>query len=256
MRTLRSVIVDDEPLARKLLRSMLEEHSDVEVVAEFADGDEAVIGIRRIEPDLVFLDVQMPKRNGMEVLRELGPDRDTEIVFVTAYDQYALRAFEVNAVDYLLKPFDEERLGEALERVRARLVRPERGDYQDRLSALIEQLGTPYEHVERIAVKRGEKIFLQPVRDVELFDSEGKYVRIYAGAEEYLIRETMVQLGQILDPRRFIRISRSAIVNIDHIREIQPWFRGDYVVTLTSGRHVNTTKSYRDSLKNLIDRVG
>ena len=254
--TYTSIIVDDEPLARKLLRSMLDDYPDVEVVEEYGDGEEAVIGIRRQEPDLVFLDVQMPKKTGLDVLRELGRDRESEIIFVTAYDQYALKAFEANAVDYLLKPFDEERLAEALERARARLRKPQRDAYADRLASLLEDLGGRTDYVDRIAVKRGEKIFLQPVDQIELFESEGKYVRIFAGDERYMIRETMIQLDEILDPRQFKRISRSAIINIDFIREIQPWFRGDYVVTLRSGRNVNTTKSYRDALKKLIDRVG
>ena len=256
MKTLRSVIVDDERLARSLLRSMLEEHPDIEIAGEFENGEEAIIGIRRIEPDVVFLDVQMPRKTGIEVLRELGKERDAEVVFVTAYDEYALQAFEANAVDYLLKPFDDERLAETLERVRARVVTPDAGGYAQRVASLLESLGAQSQYVDRIAVKRGEKIFLQPVEEIELFESEGKYVRIHAGGEHYMIRETMIQLGQILDPRTFIRISRSEIINIARIREIQPWFRGDYVVTLESGRNVNTTKSYRDSLKRLIDRVG
>jgi len=253
---IRSIIVDDEPLARKLLRSMLEEHEDVDVVAEYGDGEAALAGIERETPDLVFLDVQMPKRTGIEVLEELGTDRDVEIVFVTAYDQYALQAFQVNAVDYLLKPFDDERLAETLDRVRSRLRRGgDSGagrDYAERLAAVLEQLGTPSAYVERIAVKRGERIYLQPVAEVELFESEGKYVRIFAGDDEHVIRETMIQLEETLDPRHFIRISRSSIVRIAAIREIQPWFRGDYVVILKSGRKVNTTRSYRDSLKKLI----
>lgn len=256
MKTLRSIIVDDEPLARKLLRSMLEEYSDIDIIAEFEDGEEAIGGILRLDPDVVFLDVQMPGKTGIDVLRALGKHREIEVVFATAYDAYALQAFEANAVDYLLKPFDDERLAETLERVRARALRPHRDDYADRVASLLQDLGARSDYVERIAVRRGEKIFLQPVDGIELFESEGKYVRIFAGDQRYMIRETMIQLDQILDPRKFIRISRSEIINVALIKEIQPWFRGDYAVTLQSGRTVNTTRSYRDSLKKLIDRVG
>jgi len=263
--TIRTVIVDDEPLARKLLRSMLATHADIELVGEYGDGQEALNGIIEQKPDLVFLDVQMPKLTGIEVLEQLGPDRDPEIVFVTAYDQYALRAFEVNAVDYLLKPFDDERFDETLDRVRARLSREaeprtrrkgDAGDYADRLDAVLRQLGSRPEYAERIAVRRGERIYLQPVADIEVFESEGKYVRIHTGGEEHVIRETMLQLDEILDPRQFIRISRSAIINIASIAEIQLWFRGDYMVILKSGRKINTTRSYRSALKRLIDRAG
>ena len=264
MSALRSIIVDDEPLARKLLRSMLTEHEDIEIIAEFGDGEEAVEGIRREGPDLVFLDVQMPRKTGIDVLRDLGRERDTEVVFVTAYDQYALHAFEANAVDYLLKPFDDERLAETLDRVRARVRASRHGGagaadrdpYADRIAALIRDLGDRRDYLERIAVKRGEKIFLQPVDDIERFESEGKYVRIFAGDQKFMIRETMIQLDELLDPRKFIRVSRADIINIAFIREIEPWFRGDYVITLKSGHTVNTTRAYRDALKKLIDRVG
>lgn len=256
MMTLKCMIVDDEPLARKLLRSMLAEHPDIEVIAECEDGEEAIIAVRRHEPDVVFLDVQMPRKTGIEVLQELGRVRDTEIVFVTAYDQYALQAFEANAVDYLLKPFDEERLAQTLERVRARIIRPDAEGSAHRLAALLESLGAPSQYLDRIAVKRGETIYLKEVDEIELFHAEGKYVRIHTGGEQYIIRETMLQLDQMLDPRRFMRVSRSDIINISSIRTIQPWFRGDFAVTLKSGQVVNTTKSYRDNLKRLIDRVG
>lgn len=253
---IRAIIVDDEPLARKLLRSMLDVHDDVQIVGEYADGAEALTAIRQLDLDLVFLDVQMPRLTGLEVIQDLGADRDVEVVFVTAYDQYALHAFRVNAVDYLLKPFDDERLSETLERVRARMQSADSVEYRQRLASLIQQLGSRPDYVERIAVKRGERIYLQPVADVELFESEGKYVRIVSGEQVHVIRETMLQLEEILDPRTFIRISRSAIVNVRFIREIHPWFRGNYAVILGSGRTVNTTKSYRDALKRLIERPG
>lgn len=253
-RLIRCVVVDDEPLARKLLRSMLGEHSDVDVVAECESGDEAVAVLERERPDVVFLDIQMPKLSGLDVVAHLGPESRTEVVFVTAFDRYAVDAFDLNAVDYLLKPFDEERLAETLDRVRRRLGSRGPG-YSDRLLALVERLGTREELLQRIAVRRGERISLQPVDAIELFESEGKYVRLHTSdGEEHVIRETMIELVRRLDAKRFVRISRSSIINVDEIREIQPWFRGDFIVILKSGRKVQTTKSFRGPLKELIDR--
>lgn len=252
---LRSMIIDDEPLARKLLRSMLDEYPDVEVVGEYSDGGEVLEALAEERPDLLFLDIQMPVRTGIEVLQTLGREHAPAVIFVTAYNQYALDAFEVNAVDYLLKPFDEERLKEAVDRARRRISTAEVGEHSDRIVALLERLDRRNHPLEHIVVKRGEKMFLQPTDEIAWFEADGKYIRIHTGGRQDVIRETMTQLERELDPRRFLRVSRSAIVNIHFIKEIQPWFKGDLVITLQDGSQVSTTRTYRDALKRLITRA-
>jgi two-component system LytT family response regulator len=252
MTALRSLIVDDEPLARELLRRMLAQHGDVEVVGECGSGTQAVEAVRAARPDLIFLDVQMPGLDGFGVLSELAPDIP-EVVFVTAYDQYALRAFDVHALDYLLKPFDEERLARAVDRARAHLRRPDAEGDRRQILALLDELRATRGFRERLVIRVGERAFLQPVADIDWLEADGKYVKVHAGQRTHTIRETMTQLAEMLDPRRFLRISRSAIVNVDRIREIQPWFRGEYVVIMQSGAEVTSTRGYRDTLKALLD---
>lgn len=253
MTVLRSLIVDDEPLARGLLRSMLDAHPDVEVIGEAGSGRQAVEAVRDQQPDLMFLDVQMPGLDGFEVLHALASDRLPEVVFVTAYDQYALRAFEVHALDYLLKPFDEERLARALDRARAHLRAPDRDRDRQRILELIDELRGVRRYRERLVIKVGDRAFLQPVAEIDWIEADGKYVKVHVGPKHHTIRDTMSQLSGVLNPDQFLRISRSAIVNLDRIKEIQPWFRGDYVVILKNGAEVPTTRGYRDSLKSLLD---
>lgn len=252
---IRSIIVEDELLARELLRSMLEEHSAIEVIAEFGDGESALVGIREHQPDLVFLDVQMPVMSGLEVVQNLHRDEIPAIIFVTAYDQFALQAFEVNAVDYLLKPFDEERLEEAVGRMQRRRA-SEAVQQTERVLALLGEMGPRLatRTLRRIAVKHGGKTLLRQVESVEWLEAEGKYVRLHlVGGGTNLIRETMTGLAESLDTDRFFRVSRSAIINIDHVREIQPWFNGELAIILNSGDQVNTTRAYRDSIKSVLE---
>lgn len=251
MTTLRTLIVDDEPLARELLRKMLAGHDDVEVAGECESGTQAVEAVRADPPDLLFLDVQMPGLDGFEVLRELAPEIP-QVVFVTAYDQYALRAFDVHALDYLLKPFDEERLARALDRARAHLRRPEASDDREEILTLLDELRGARRFRERLVIRVGERAFLQPVAEIDWLEADGKYVKVHVGPRAHTIRETMTQLGAALDPRRFLRVSRSAIVNVDRIREIQPWFRGDYVVIMQNGAEVTSTRGYRDAIRDLL----
>lgn len=252
---IRSLIVDDEELARELLRSMLDEHTSVEVVAEYADGESALRGIRQHDPDLVFLDVQMPVMTGIEMLQHMDPEEIPAVIFVTAYDQFALRAFEVNAVDYLLKPFDEERLDEAVSRMNQRKA-GELARQTERVLSLLGDmapgLGSPA--LQRIAVKQGEKTLLRHVDSIEWLEAEGKYVRLHmVGGDTDLIRETMINLSEGLNPSRFYRVSRSAIINMDHVKEIHTWFHGDLAIIMSSGDQVNTTRAYRDAIKKVLD---
>lgn len=252
MSELRCVVVDDEPLARDLLRGMLEAYSDVEVVAECADGRTALRAIRKLDPDLVFLDVQMPKMDGFDLVQELDPETMPSIVFVTAYDRYALRAFEIHALDYLLKPFDEERLDRALTRARDHLGRADRGEELSRVLALLEDLGARDRYPDRIAIRRSDRTILQPVVDIDWLEADGKHVKFHVGDRTFAIREAMSRIERLLDPRTFLRVSRSAIVNVDRIREVQPWFHGDHVIVLQSGDQVTTTRTYRSSVNRLL----
>jgi two-component system LytT family response regulator len=258
---IRAVIVDDEPLAREVLRSMLADHEDVEIVGEAGDGNAALVLIERTAPDLVFLDVQMPERDGFAVLRELDPDRFPAVVFVTAYDQYALRAFEVHALDYLLKPFDEERLARTLARARAHLARGRASvpaeaadEAAQRILRVLDELGVARQHLERLVVREDERVFFVRVADVDWFEAAGKYITIHAGKQRHQIREAMGKLEQQLDPRRFTRVSRFAIVNVERIRELQPWFQGEYVVILHDGSRVATTRGYRENVNALLGK--
>jgi two-component system LytT family response regulator len=249
---LRCVVVDDEPLARDLLRGMLEAYSDIEVVAECADGRTALRAIRKLDPDLVFLDVQMPKMDGFDLVQELDPETMPSIVFVTAYDRYALRAFEIHALDYLLKPFDEERLDRALTRARDHLGRADRGEELSRVLALLEDLGARDRYPDRIAIRRSDRTILQPVAEIDWLEADGKHVKFHVGDHTFAIREAMSRIERMLDPRTFLRVSRSAIVNVGRIREVQPWFHGDHVIVLQSGEQVTTTRTYRSSVNRLL----
>jgi len=242
----RVLIVDDERPARRKLRAQLEGHLQVEIVGEAGDGLEAVDTIRELDPELVFLDIQMPGMTGFEVIEAIGPERMPAVVFVTAYDEYALDAFEVAAVDYLLKPFSEQRLTAALERA----IRQVEGQATDRetLGTLLASLKTSASYLRRIVVKEAERVFFVAVDDVSRFVAKGNYVEIHTQAGSHLIRETLRQLEGRLDPERFARIHRSEIVNVDCIDELQPWFHGDYVVVLKDGCKTRMSRRFSDRL--------
>ena len=250
--TLRTLVVDDEALARERLTTLLAAHLDVCVIGECASGEEAVDAIAAESPDLVFLDVQMPGGNGFDVVAGMGPERAPAVIFATAYDEFALRAFDANAVDYLLKPIGEERLAEALQRVRRRLGAGVAPAVNPGLLALLQQLGEAPAYRTRFAVRAGERFHVVRAADITWIEAADNYVRLHVSGGSHLLRATVREMEGMLDPRRFLRISRSAIVNVDRIREIQPWFRGDYVVILQNGAEVTSTRGYRDVLKALL----
>jgi two-component system LytT family response regulator len=258
---IRVLVVDDEPAAREGIRHLLRADADVVVIGECATGPEAVAAIRRDEPELMFLDVQMPELDGLAVLRAVGPERVPAVVFVTAYDHYALQAFEVHAVDYLLKPFDDERFRQSLERGK-RLVRQGRiGEMGQRIAALLRDYGAPAappasaRHIERLAIRAGGRVTLLRVDEIDWIDAEGDYVRIHVGKSWHLLRETMKKLEAQLDPARFVRIHRSTIVNLERIKELQPFYRGEYVVVLQGGATLKLSRGYRVNLEARLGRT-
>jgi len=257
MKAIRTLIVDDEPAAREGIRQLLSDDPDILVAGECADGLEATAAIRATAPDLVFLDVQMPELDGFGVLREVGVESSPAFVFVTAYDQYALRAFEVHAIDYLLKPFTDERFRESLQRAKQQVRQGELVGLSRKLAALLDSYGAGArpQYLERLVVKSGGKVTLLRVADIEWIDSEGDYVRIHVGKTWHLLRETMKNLETQLDPQRFVRIHRSTIVNLERIKELQPFFRGDYVVVLQSGITLKLSRGYRDHLEARLGRA-
>ena len=249
---IRALVVDDEPLARAMILEMLETDSNVEIVGECANGREAVEVIKSSAPDIVFLDIQMPEVGGFEVLESLDANAHPYVIFVTAYDQYAVRAFEVHALDYLLKPFDRERFEGAWRRAKAqiKLDRTSRRD-QD-IIALLEELKAGPRYLERLVIKNGGRVFFLHVQDIHCIEAEGNYVRVYDHQKGYLLRETISSLEEQLDPKQFLRIHRSAIVKIDRIKEMQPWFHGEYRIIMENGKQLALSRNYRANLQEAV----
>jgi two-component system LytT family response regulator len=248
---LRVLIVDDEPLGRQRLRALLEAEPDIEVIGECFDGPGAVTAIRQQRPDLLFLDVRMPELDGFGVLEAMGDDRPPGVIFVTAYDKYALRAFEVHALDYLLKPFDRERFQKALERARAQIAQSQTAGVNEQLRALLEDARAGKKYVDRIVIKSTSRVFFLRVEEIDWIEAAANYLKLHVGKEAHLLRETMNGLEARLDPEKFLRIHRSTIVNIERIQELQPWFHGDYVVLLRDGTKLTLSRSYRQKLQEL-----
>lgn len=246
---LRVVIVDDEPLVRDGLRAMLADTPGMDVIGEACDGVEAVEVIARERPHIVFLDVQMPERDGFSVLAALGEVDVPAVVFVTAFDQYAVRAFDIHAADYLLKPFGEERFRIAIDRVRARLVEgaavTDRRDGGGDVRALLKELRRQAAFAERLLVKDDGRVLVVQATDIHWIEAADNYVRLHTGGRAYLMRESIKSLEQRLDPRRFIRAHRSAIVNVSRIRELLPQATGDLTIVLASGEQVPLGRRFR-----------
>lgn len=251
---IRALIVDDEPLARQRVRLLLAEEPDVEVAGECSDGFEAVDHIQSLKPDLVFLDVQMPDRDGFEVLRHLAPAALPVVIFTTAYDQHALRAFEVNALDYLLKPFKPARFKESVQRARVLLANQQAGSAARGLLAFLGQPPAVPAQLTRLAVKSPGKVTFVELEHVQAIEAAGKYAVLHVGRETHALRESMSSLEAQLPATRFLRISRSVIVNIDQIQELQPMFKGENLVVLKSGKRFPTTRPIREIQQTLAYR--
>lgn len=249
---IRTVVVDDEAPARRRIIGLLDSHADIEVVGEAGSGREAVSSIRKLKPDLLFLDVQMPEGGGFDVLRSLDEDCPPAIIFVTAYDEFALRAFDSNAIDYLLKPYDSERFDRALQRVR-RLLRSEESLPDQRLDALLQGLDRR-RSPDRYAVRDAERIKLIQTPEIQWIQAAGKYVELYCGQRVHLLRKGIGEIEKELDPDIFIRIHRSLIVNLDYVSELRRWSGSEFLFCLKDGTQLRSGRSYLQAVKQLLGK--
>jgi two-component system LytT family response regulator len=243
---IRALIIDDEPLARERIRSLLLHEPDLEILAECADGPSAVAAIKQHSPDLIFLDVQMPGMNGFDVLRNLDKEPLPAVIFITAFDQHALKAFEVHALDYLLKPFKPARFKQTLLRARDHLAAKQSGGIPKGLLELLGQAKPAREFLARIPVKESERVFFVKTDDIDYMESAGNYIVLHTARENHVVRETLTALEEKLDPKKFVRISRSTLVNVDRIKELQPLFKGEHVVVLQNGKQLPMTRGIRE----------
>src|ERR1700720_3291653 len=254
----RTVIADDERLARQKLLILLGPERQLQVVAECSDGKQTVAAIRSFRPDLVFLDIQMPDLNGFQVLEEIPVNEMPVIIFTSAYDQYALRAFEANALDYLLKPFDQERLHHAVERARLELRRSRDREITRRILGLLSQVRSDKELApnpnSRLVIKANGRVVFLDLDSIDWVEAAANYVRLNVGKESYLFRETISRISERLDANHFVRIHRSTIVNVRKIKELIPVNSGEYVVVLKSGRELSCSRGYRAGLQGIVER--
>ena len=248
----RALIAEDEPLQRKLLRTMLADEPAVQVVAEAADGAAAVRAIREHRPELIFLDVQMPELDAFEIVSQVGLERMPVTIFVTAFDQYALRALEVHALDYLLKPFDSERLSHAVQRAVTQVRQATSGDAGERLTSILREISARHEAPTRLALRADGRVLFVDVAAIDFIEAAGKLVRVHAGAERHEIRDSLTSVAAQLDSSQFVRVHRSTIVNAGRVREIQPWFQGDYVLILRNGMRVTSGRAFRANVQALM----
>jgi two-component system, LytTR family, response regulator len=258
---IRTLIVDDEPLARRNLRLLLERDPQIEVLEECRNGREAVKAIKSLSPDLIFLDIQMPEMDGFDVLASVGAEHIQSIIFVTAFDQYALKAFEVHALDYLLKPFDDARFKKALQAAKDQIEQRQLNKLSKKLIALLEEReshGEPAKqktYLTRLMIKLTNRVVLLKVSEIDWIEADGNYAKLHVGRKAHLLREKMQDLEAQLDPEKFVRIHRSAIVNLDRIKEMHPHFNGDYIVVLEDGSQLKLSRTRREQLESRLKAV-
>ena len=240
---IRILIADDEPLGRSLVRQLLAHDPEIQIIGEAANGTETLCAIQRDAPDLLFLDVEMPALNGFEVLSRLRPDQLPVVIFVTAFDAFALKAFEAHALDYLLKPLTEERFVEALHRAKTHLAGRDKDELRDRLLALTRELSRPSQYVSRMAVECDGRVMFLKAGDIEWVEADGNYLHVYAQKQKYFVRGRISELEKKLAPEQFFRIHRSTIVNLDHVKEFQPLFKGEGVVVMKDGSRLTASRS-------------
>jgi len=248
---IRVVIADDEPLARERIRTLLAPHPDLELVAECQDGEDAIRVLAAERPDLLFLDVQMPELDGFGVISAIPPSQRPWVVFITAFDEHAVRAFEVNAIDYLLKPVEPKRFEAALARVRERLAQP--ASVRDAaLEAVLAELRRARGHTTRLVVRDGSKVSFVRPEEIDWIDAAGNYARLHVAGATHLLREPLKALEARLDPERFLRVHRSAIVNLERIASVEPYFHGEYVLTLRDGTRLTSSRTHSARLRTFL----
>lgn len=250
--SIRVLIVDDEPLARHGLREVLELENDIVIAGECGDGDEAVSLVQKIRPDVLFLDIQMPETSGFDVVTNIPKDALPLVVFVTAYDEFALKAFTANALDYILKPYDAERIQTSLRRIREMLRLKQRAEYSERIKAVLNSYQQKDQFLQRIPIRHGGKISLVNVRDVVWIEAAADYINIHTAKEKHLTRGSIGEIEQQLDPALFVRIHRSSIISIKHIRELQTNHHGDYTALMDNDVSLTVSRNYKDGLAHLI----
>jgi two-component system LytT family response regulator len=251
--TIRTVIADDENLARKKLRVLLNAEYGVNVVAECKDGKQAIAAVEAHKPDLLLLDIQMPDLDGFQVQERIPADQMPVVIFTTAYDQYAIRAFETNALDYLLKPFNQERLHRALERVKAELLKSHEHSVKARILDLLGKTKPEPAQLRRLVIRTGGRVVFLDLDEVDWIEAAANYVKLHVGKESYLLREGIGHIACKLDPERFVRIHRSSIVNVSRIRELQPCDSGEYIAVLRDGKELSCSRGCRPQLLKLIE---
>ena len=270
---IRALIVEDESLAREVLLVMLGNDPEIEIIAECRNGKEAVAAIRKNSPDVVFLDIHMPEMDGFQVIEQIGAAQMPVTIFVTAYDKHALRAFEMHALDYLLKPFDHDRFDNTLQRVKTIIRQKKLGEISESLLAMLQDVKPKAEKtssetkdsmpekiarketMERVIVRSGGRIYFLKTEEIDWVEGSSNYLSLHIGGETHLIRETMGNFHSRLDSRKFLRIHRSTIVNIDRIKDIRPLFKGEYVITLKSGKRLKASRGYRHEIQSLLDEA-
>jgi two-component system LytT family response regulator len=250
---MRTIIADDEPLARKKLRNFLESENDVEIVGECRNGRETITALRNLEPDLVLLDIEMPDANGFQVLRAVREDDLPIVIFTTAHDRYAVQAFEAHALDYLLKPFDMERVHGAVERVRAELSKKQDRELKWRLLDALARTTPKSQSDRRFAIRAGGRIVFLEIDEIDWVEAAANYVKVHAGKESYVLRERIGRILERLDPNQFVRIHRSTIANVRRVKELQPCNSGEYIVVLKDGKELSCSRGYRAGMQRLIE---
>ena len=238
-----------------MIREMLVDDADAEIIGECTSGPEAVAAIKEHAPDLLFLDVQMPEWSGFEVLEALKNSPLPHVIFVTAYDQYAVRAFEVHALDYLLKPFDRERFEASWHRAKEHILKEKNGRLDERILTLLEELKAGSRYLERLVIKANGRVFFLDAGDIDWIEAQGNYVSVHSGIKSHLLRETISSLEAQLDPKNFRRVHRSSIVQLNKIKELQPWFHGEYRIILHSGAELMLSRNYRENLQEALGRI-
>ncbi|MEO8665131.1 MAG: LytTR family DNA-binding domain-containing protein [Ignavibacteria bacterium] len=254
-RKIKVIIIDDEILAREKIRNFLNAEKDIEISAECKDGTDAIKKINSLSPDLIFLDIHMPGMNGIELIESFKGEFSPVIIFTTAHHKYAIKAFELFALDYLLKPFDKERFQKSLSRARSHLQTKAPTEHNEKIISLLKELKSQKEpepkYLDRMVIKSAGRIFFLKTEEIDHIEAAGNYLRVYSNNESHLIRDTMNSIEKKIDPSVFVRIQRSAIVNINSVKELKPWFHGEYLVYLKNGTKLVSGRTFKDNLRKI-----